>query len=366
MEREYIELAELQMRIREGVEELFPSRVWVRAELASVQVKNNGHCYLELSQSGERGVVAKIKAIIWRSRYPALATFYREVTGGNLAPGQEIVARVEVSYSELYGMSLTIDEIEPLQTLGAAELRRRQTIATLEAEGMMDAQQKLSLPALPRRLAVISAENAAGYGDFCRHIDANPGGFAFSHTLIPATMQGSDAPASIADALARAETLAAGFDAVLIIRGGGSALDLACFDDYGLCLAIATCSLPVLTAVGHERDYHVCDMVAYDHLKTPTALADYFLDIIAAEDEQLSAFARRLRLALNARLSAMESRLDMLHSRILNADPRRILQRGYSLVTDASGVVLKSARNIRPGDTLNILFADASVGVTVN
>ena len=262
-------------------------------------------------------------------------------------------------------MNLSIEEIEPLYTIGAAELQRRRTIQTLESEGMMDAQKRLSLPALPRRLAVISAANAAGYGDFCRHLEGNDCGFAFSVTLFEAVMQGSDAPASISDALARAESAGGRFDAVLIIRGGGSALDLSCFDDYGLCLAIASCGMPVLTAIGHERDCHVADMVAFSHVKTPTALADFFIDIMSAEDQQLGAFAQRLRLAFSARLAREEAALELLRSRIRSADPRSILSRGYSLVTDSAGHVLKSASSLRPGDGIRVLFADGTVNAKV-
>lgn len=365
MVKDYIGLAELLRQVREGVESLFPDRLWVRAEVASVQVKAGGHCYVDLCQNEVGRSVAKAKAVIWRSRYPALAAYFREASGGGLEPGMEILVRVCLSYSELYGMTLSIEEIEPLYTIGAAELQRRRTIQTLESEGMMDAQKRLSLPALPRRLAVISAANAAGYGDFCRHLEGNDCGFAFSVTLFEAVMQGSDAPASISDALARAESAGGRFDVVLIIRGGGSALDLSCFDDYGLCLAIASCGIPVLTAIGHERDYHVADMVAFSHVKTPTALADFFIDIMSAEDQQLGAFAQRLRLAFSARLAREEAALELLRSRIRSADPRSILSRGYSLVADSAGHVLKSASSLRPGDGIRVLFADGTVNAKV-
>ncbi len=359
--KEYIDLSELQRQIGEGIDNLFPDRLWVRAEIASVQVKTGGHCYVDLCQNDGGHAVAKARAVIWRSRYPALIAYFRETSGGDLVPGSEVLVRVFLSYSGLYGLTLSIEEIEPLYSIGAAELQRRRTISALEAEGMMDAQKRLSLAAIPRRLAVISAANAAGYGDFCRHLEGNDYGFAFSVTLLPAAMQGADAPASISDAIALAESSDEDFDAVLIIRGGGSSLDLSCFDDYGLCLSIASCSIPVLTAIGHERDYHVADMVAYSHVKTPTAMADFFIDILAGEDEQVTALAHRLKLAFASRIARMEARLDLLRTRIRAADPRNVLARGYSLVTDSRGVVLKSCAGLSAGDELRILFADGSV-----
>ena len=366
METEYIDLLDLQLRLREEIEESFPERCWVRAEIASVQAKANGHCYLDLSQSEEGRIVAKAKAVIWRSRYAPLRAYFREATGGDLAPGMEVLLRVQVSYSELYGLSLTVEEIEPRFTLGAAELQRRRTLEKLEADGLLDWQQELEPALLPYRLAVISARDAAGYGDFRRHLTENAYGFVFEVQLFEATMQGEDAPASIVDALERVECAPAPFDAVLILRGGGSALDLACFDDYGLCFAIANCPVPVYTAIGHDRDVHVADRVAYEAVKTPTALADRFIDALAAEDERISAFTGRLRMAFAAKLAEMEQRVLALGERIRAADPRGVLARGYTLVTDAQGVVVKSARQLQEGRRLRVLFADGAVDAIVD
>jgi exodeoxyribonuclease VII large subunit len=351
MEREYIDLLELQSQLREEMENSFPERVWVRAEIASVQAKANGHCYLDLSQSEDGRIVAKAKAVIWRSRAAALRAYFREATGGDLAAGMEVLLRVQVSYSELYGMSLTVDEIEPRFTLGAAEQQRRRTLEKLEADGLLDKQQELEPALLPYRLAVISARDAAGFGDFRRHLTENAYGFVFEVELFEATMQGEDAPASIV--------------AVLILRGGGSVLDLACFDDYGLCFAIANCPVPVYTAIGHDRDFHVADRVAYEAVKTPTALADRFVEAFAAEDERISSYGNRLRMAFAARLAAMEQRLAALGDRIRGADPRNVLSRGYTLVTDAKGVVVKSARQLPAGTEFKLMFSDGTIEAVV-
>ena len=361
MEQDYVDLAGLQALLREEIENAFPERVWVRAEIAAVQAKANGHCYLDLCQSRDGRLVAKAKAVIWRSRFVPLRAYFREATGGDLAPGMEVLLRVQVSYSELYGLSLTVDEIEPQFTLGAAELQRRRTLEKLAADGLLDRQQALEPPLLPYRLAVISARDAAGYGDFRRHLEENAYGFVFRVDLFEATMQGLEAPASIVDALQAVECSGEPYDAVLLMRGGGSALDLSCFDDYGLCFAIANCPVPVYTAIGHDRDVHVADQVAFDAVKTPTALADRFIDAFAAEDERISAFGTRLRMAFQARLAAMEQRLAALGERIRGADPRSVLSRGYTLVTDARGVVVKSARDLPAGARFKVLFSDGTV-----
>ena len=274
---------------------------------------------------------------------------------------------VQVNYSELYGVSLIIQDIDFQATIGDAELRRRQTLERLEKEGLLDLQKEFALPRLPYRLAVVSAPDAAGYGDFRRHLLENEFGFAFDVTLFEATMQGDKAPASIAEALERIAGQEDGrFDAALILRGGGSMLDLACFDDYELCAAIARMPVPVFTAIGHDRDVHAADMVACTSVKTPTALADLFIDAVAAEDELISSFLSRLKLAFMAKLAVREERVSRLETRIAAANPRLLMERGYTLVTGPSGALLRSASGVVPGDTIKVLFPDGILNCTVN
>lgn len=358
---EYIELSELQRLLSEGVSELFPGKLWVLAEVASVQTKSNGHCYLDLCQSDGAGVVAKAKAVIWRNRYLQIREYYRAATGSDILTGQQILSRVQVNYSELYGLSLVIDEIEPQFTLGQAELEKQRTIQKLVSDGLMDRQKGLSAAEIPYNLAVVSAPDAAGYGDFCRHLSQNEYGFVFNVCLFEAAMQGEGAPASVIDALERIESSGTRFDAVLIMRGGGSSLDLACFNDYDMCFSIANCPIPVYTAIGHDRDYHVADMVSYRFFKTPTALADEFVSCYMAEDERISEYSTRLRLAFNSKIAALNSQLEILQARIHNADPRNLLARGYTLVTDAEGKVMKSAKTAQKGDIIRILFEDGQL-----
>ena len=387
MEKDFIDLLTLQSKLKEGVELLFPKRIWVKAEVSAVKARNGGHCYLELSQSSDRGLVAKSSAIIWSSKYRFIAPYFESVTGSPLQEGMVVLVQVQVNYSELYGLSLIIDDIDPEYSLGIKEMERQKTIERLQKEGLMGLQKGLELSLLPYRLAVISAEDAAGYRDFMQHISENPHGFAVQPVLFPALMQGADCPSSIISALDAVMDSGQDWDAVLILRGGGAKLDLACFDDYALAAVIAQYPLPVLTAIGHDQDFHVCDMVAYEFLKTPTALADYIMDIYQSEDERISTYETRVRLGLTNRLyreealldslaarvkgafqlklASMEAALNMLQARIEAADPRRILQRGYVLATDADGVVLKGVAGVSVGDKVSVMFADGTIEASV-
>ena len=386
--KEHIDLLTLQRLLKQGVESLFPNRVWVKAEVSAVKARSGGHWYLELSQSSDKGLEAKTSAIIWSSKYRLIAPYFQSVTGSPIQEGMVILVEVQVNYSELYGLSLIINDIDPEYSLGVKELERQKTIERLQKEGLMGLQKELELPVLPYRLAVVSAEDAAGYRDFMRHLGENPYGFKVEPVLFPALMQGTECPSSIIAAMDAVLECEREWDAVLILRGGGSKLDLSWYDDYSLAAVIAQYPLPVLTAIGHDQDFHVCDMVAYEYLKTPTALADYIMDIYEGEDERISSAETRIRLAVSNRLyredalldslasrikgafslkiATMESALQVLQTRIQAADPRRILDRGYALAVDEKGVVLKGASGKRTGDKVTVMFSDGTLGCIVD
>lgn len=333
---------------------------------------------MELSQTGEQGLLAKANAIIWASKYRFLGPFFKSVTGSDLQEGINVLLQVQVNFSQLYGISLIIDDIDPEFTLGAQEMKRRLTIERLQSEGLITLQKELAMPLLPYRLAVISAPDAAGYRDFMRHLHENEYGFVFRTELFQALMQGADSPSSIIEAINI--SLEWQPEAILILRGGGAKLDLSCYDDYGLAAAIANCPVPVFTAVGHDQDYHICDMVAYQYVKTPTALADEFLSYYMEEDERVLSLSSRLRLGfgqrvgneearienlsryiinmLNTRITAAESKLDFIEMKISTTDPRNILSKGFSMALDVKGVKLQSVKNQNRGDRISVVFSD--------
>lgn len=361
MQKGFIDLYTLQAKVREGLSGLFPERLWVKAEISSMKARANGHCYLELSQSADGRLLAQARAIIWSNKFRFLSSFFESVTSSRLSEGMTILAQVQVNYSELYGFSLIIDDIDPEYTLGEREAERQRTIERLTKEGLMNRQKQLCLVPLPYRLAVISSATGAGYRDFERHLHENEYGFVLHSDLFAATVQGSDAPTSIIEAMNAALSAESSYDAILILRGGGGKTDLACYDDYNLAAAIANCPVPVFTAVGHDQDFHVCDMVSYCYVKTPTALADEFLGYYEAEDERISSFGTRLKMAFAGRIAAMSSKVDLLEAKIKGADPRNILKRGYVLTLDAKGRPLRSARGANAGDSIGVMFADGTL-----
>ena len=385
MAKDYLELSELLARVKESVEDAFPERYWVKAEIGSWSPRANGHCYLNLTQSEKGKPVADIRAMIWKWQFPQLKAFFEQETGRKLEAGITVLVRVQVNFSEMFGISLFIDDIDPAFTVGEQALAKKKAIEKLTAGGYLEMQQELALPRLPYRLAVITSKTAAGYGDFRRHLLENEAGYAFRLDLYEALMQGEQAPASMISALMEAQERP--YDAILILRGGGSEMDLACFDDYDLAVAIATCPVPVVTAIGHDRDFHIADLVANRFVKTPTALADLFLDAYAAEDAGLDVLETRVRRAISDRLNAMARKVDAFAQRlrftagaridrelsalalkealIKSSDPRKILSMGYALVTGPEGKVLKGVAPLAVGDRIGVRFADGKVEATV-
>ena len=340
--KDYLELSELLGQVRESVADAFPERYWVKGEISSWSPRANGHCYLNLSESVKGKQVADVRAIIWKWNFPQLKAFFESETGQALQAGITVLVRVQVNFDPVFGMTLFVDDIDPAFTVGEQALAKKKAIEKLTAGGYLEMQQELALPALPYRLAVITSKTAAGYGDFRRHLLENEAGYAFQLDLYEALMQGEQAPASIIAALADAQE--GGYDALLILRGGGSELDLSCFDDFDLAVAIATCPVPVITAIGHDRDFHIADLVANRYVKTPTALADLFLDIYAAEDEALDELEARIRRAVADRLGGMSQRVDSLVARIRLGLQARVHAHERIVQEQAAGIRLGLSR----------------------
>ena len=310
--RPHITLVELQRRIKMTLSEQFALPVWVSAEVADLKVNYSGHCYLELIEKdhkSENGVpTAQVRAVIWRSSYSRIAAYFEAETGQRLAPGIRILAQVLISYHELYGLSLQITDIDSAYTLGEMEQQRQKTIARLQEEGVWEMNRAVPMPLLVQRLAVVSSAQAAGYQDFCKELGRS--GYRFDLTLFDAVMQGTAAEESILMALGRVAERQEEFDAVVIVRGGGSTTDLNCFNAYRLSSHVAQFPLPVLTGIGHDKDQSVVDMVAHLPLKTPTAVAGWLIERMSSIEGWLEGAAQQLHDITTTRMREAELRLE--------------------------------------------------------
>lgn len=405
---QHLSLSRLQAQVKGVLAERFALPVWVAAEVSELKVNYSGHCYLEMVEKGEADGIpkAQARAVIWRSHYPRLAGYFEAETGQRLAAGMKILFKAIVNYHELYGFSLQITDLDASYTLGDMERQRQQTIARLRQDGVWEMNRETEMPAVVQRIAVVSSRQAAGYQDFCKEIGKSP--YDFRVTLFDAFMQGAAAEDSIIAALGEIAEQCDRFDAVVLIRGGGSASDLNCFNAYRLCAHVAQFPLPVLTGIGHDKDTSVADMVAHTALKTPTAVAGWLVERMARVEGWLDTAAlalhdaaatlsrshllrlERLQSDLKGLCEALSIRkraeLDTLASRLGDAcerlfdrergrlesaaqlvesrSPHHILRLGFSIVR-AGERALASAKGVRPGDTVTIELADGTLRATV-
>ena len=273
-----ITLREFNNRIKRLLNNPAVCNCWICADLSDVNVRG-GHCYLELLEKDERtgATVAKMRGIIWANRFAYLRQKFLQVTGQDLRSGMKVMLEVSVNYHEQYGISLIITDIDPSYTLGDMERLRREILARLKADGIIDMNKQLEFPVVPQRIAIVSAAGAAGYGDFMNQLHHNAYGLQFYTCLFPAVMQGKETVASVTAALDRINRHIDLFDCVVIIRGGGSTSDLNSFDDYNLAANVAQFPLPVVVGIGHERDVTILDYVACRRVKTPTAAAELLI-----------------------------------------------------------------------------------------
>jgi exodeoxyribonuclease VII large subunit len=315
-------LFELNNSIRNTLKISFSESQWVKAEIAQLKENYSGHCYLELFEKDSLNdkIIAQAKATIWSNTYRMLKPYFETTTGRQLTEGLKILICVKIDFHEVYGLSLNIIDIEPSYTVGDLALKKAETIKRLKSEGVFDINHEIELPSVPQRIAIISSTTAAGYKDFVTHLLQNSYLYQFNVKLFPAIMQGEKAEESIIAALEHINRFYDDFDAVVIIRGGGSQTDLSCFDNYWLASNVAQFPLPIITGIGHEQDDSVVDMVAHTRLKTPTAVAEFLIN-------QLNNFENSLDELYNQSIEIVSEKIEdqkQILTRIISVFPSLI------------------------------------------
>ena len=383
---QHITLSQLQGRISTALAEALPLPVWVSAEVADMKINASGHCYIELIEKNEKtgSTEAQARATIWRSQVMNTIGRFERESGQRLAKGMKILFKATVSHHAVYGISLQIQEIDAMHTIGDMERRKQQTIEQLQKEGVWDTNRSLPMPLVVQRVAIISSATAAGYQDFMKELERSA--YRIRTELFEATMQGERCDESIVAALYAVAERIEEFDAVAIIRGGGSTSDLECFNSYLLAFAVTQFPLPVLTGIGHDKDTSVTDMVAHTMLKTPTAVAAWIDQRAADFDGALEYCAITLRdicrqtthtAALRLEqysadvhhlsertLQSEAQRLDSIATLVANFAPERIFRLGYAIARK-EGKSLQSVDNVEVGDTIEVAVADGKLNATI-
>ena len=398
-------LYELNTLVREAIASAMDRDYWVEAELSEVR-EVRGHCFMELVQKDlfSPTPVARASAKCWKTTWIRIRPRFEAITGQPLRPGMKVMLLVHPDFHEAYGFSWIVSDVDPTYTLGDMARKRMEIINQLKAEGVFDLQKGLPLPLFSQHIAVISSENAAGYGDFCSQLSNNDYGFSFMPVLFAAVMQGDGVEQSIVAALNAINAEADRFDVVVIIRGGGATADMSGFDTLLLAENVANFPLPVITGIGHERDECVLDMVSHTRVKTPTAAAALLVDNLAQvwahvtdcqrtitqlvgqrmasepsrldrlstrlttlihdrlthEQFRLSSLATSLKPAAERVLTTHRNHLERLALRAKSLDPKLLLRRGYSITT-IGGKAVRDASLLKSGDEIVTQLEKGSV-----
>ena len=286
-ERQIFSLKQVVSSIRKTIEDRYSQTYWVKAEIYKFNRFPSGHAFPEIVQRENDKIVAQLSGTIWKQNFERINQQFIEVVKEPLRDGSNLLMQVKITFNELYGLSLQIIDIDPSFSLGEVQKQREETLKRLQKEGILNCNQQLPFPLLPKRIAVISADSSKGLSDFMEVLINNEEGYSFFTFLFNAYLQGDQAVDSIIQTLEKINKVRNHFDLVVIVRGGGAEVGMTCYNHYELCKAIATFPLPILTGIGHSTNLNVAEMIAYRNAITPTKLAEFLIQIFREFDQEI-------------------------------------------------------------------------------
>ncbi len=385
-----LSVAQLTAQIKDTLEGAFTS-VWVVGEISNLSRPQSGHSYFTLKDDQ-----AQIRAVMWRGAAARLKF--------DLADGLDVICHGHLDvYAPRGSYQLVIDEVQP-KGVGALELALRKLREKLAAEGLFDSARKRKLPMFPRRVAFVTSPTGAAIHDFLQVLRRRWRGVDV--LVIPARVQGEGSVSEIVAGIRLANRMSPRPDVLVVGRGGGSLEDLWSFNEEPVVRAIAASKIPTVSAVGHEIDVTLADLVADVRALTPSEAAEL---IVPAADEisaRVRSYEQRLRHAVHRRVMLLQTRLDglasqrafrrpfdLVHDRSRRLDeltmhgnaamrrmlreyesrlatiagkidslsPLAVLARGYTITQDSrTGRVIRAASDLRTGQSITTLFSDGS------
>ncbi len=395
-------LHQLNEYIRRVIALNFREPLWIEAEIIQAR-ESRGHWYLELIEKKEHSeeIIAQASAALWFRNFQFVRKKIGEVIHDLLQAGTLVRLKCMVEFNERYGLKLIVQDVDPNYTFGKLEMSRQEVIQRLQREDLIDKNGRLPFAPVLQNIAVISSLNAAGYKDFIAQLTGNIHGYTFNVKLFEASVQGKNLESETLSAIESIARSKESYDAAVIIRGGGSRLDLKGYDSYHVAAAIASSGIPFITGIGHEIDVSVVDMVAKLSLKTPTAVADYLLEHnllfesnlentatmiaklvqgrIQMEKMQLQIFAEQIKSMSKSPLDLHLLRLEDMHRQLVQihrtlftnesmrlerygividaADPGKVLQKGFAYITRENRTI-RWSREMEAGQIVNIHLQD--------
>lgn len=380
-------LFELNEHLKRVVAFNMRETIWINCEIADVGT-SKGNVYISLVERDDFKISARAEGVIWGRSLEKITRKIGDSLWSILQVGRQVLLCVQVEFHEYFGMKLSIKDIDPTVTIGQLELKRLQTQKKLEAEQFTELNMQVPTNLVWQRIAIISSSTAAGLQDFLQQIKTNPHQYKFQYELFEAVVQGVNVPQEVMLQIDKIEARKDEFDCVVIVRGGGARLDLMGFDDYDLCVALATCELPIITGIGHDIDETLADLVAYQTLKTPTAVADYLihrmlnfestivqsaLDIkhlaiqkIQQASNRVDLLEAKLKQVAAQQLKAGHQELDAIEEKLRLLNPQTILERGFSMITDEEGRLIKSINKLEKEKIYYLHLKDGKVPIKLD
>ncbi|MBM55355.1 MAG: exodeoxyribonuclease VII large subunit [Euryarchaeota archaeon] len=407
-EKKVYTLYQLNRSIKNALEtKAGESGFWVKAEIAQITRSKTGHVYIDFVEERNGVRKAAIRGTIWSSAMRLISSELGSDTDNIISIGSEIVFLCRVTFHEVFGLSLSISEIDLSFMLGELEKRKKETIDHINKEGIDKLNKAKPLPRVIHKIALIGSPGTSGFRDFAHHVIHNEWKFRFDIEVYSAPVQGLEAASNIIKAIKQADDSTS--DAIVLVRGGGSPLDLDCFNDLNLAIAIGNCKTPILTGIGHETDTCVADIVAHKYFKTPTDVGDFVVEraisfasllieiatkvgsrsqsIIFREHSLLDKsrlglreFSTNLLTSKRTVLNQISIDLKRDYSRLLEKKkeaisnfkntiqllhPQNTLKRGYSVVK-SNGVSISSINDLAVNSKVDVQLSDGQFEATIN
>jgi len=358
--RKIFTLQQVASSIRKTLEERYKQTYWVKAEMHKLNLYPSGHCFPELLQKEDGKIVAQMNASIWKQNYQRINKNFVEVVKEPLREDTTLLLMVKVVFHETFGLSLQILDIDPNYALGELQRERQETLLRLQKENLLNLNQQLPFPLLPKRIALISADTSKGLSDFRKVIETNQWNYTFFTFLFQAYLQGDVAVKSIQEQLKRIEKVKEHFDVVVIVRGGGGEVGLSCYNNFELCKSIAQFPLPVLTGIGHSTNLTVAEMIAFRNAITPTELGDFLIQAFHEFAVPVKEASKTIRNYAKNKLEISNQRLTSTVKLFKNVTSQRVGETKNKLAT-ASISVQSNVRYAIEKEGDRLLYSQKSI-----
>lgn len=339
-EKKIFTLTKLGIALEKHVKQQFgQSTYWVTAEVAKINSKS-GHYYLQLADSEENVTTAEFNAYLWASNVRKIKTQIGEDFNAILQRGNNVLFLVKIEFNKRFGLNLAILDIDPTYTYGEIEKRKQETIARLKEEGLFDKQHQRYFPTLSKRIAIVASPESSGYRDFKEELYNNTVYRRFTTKTFASSVQGERAKEELISALKEARCY--DVDVIVLLRGGGSKMDLAVFNEYDLCKEICLTEIPVITGIGHETDEVVADLVARMNFITPTAVARHLYVQIGNFNHFLTSYYGSIKTKTLEVLSEAKDHFNHLNNYVVHHSQSMVKSLREQLNKEAFSVSRKS------------------------